>query len=325
MRIRAQVIGFLAGAVYATICALLFSVGERSSIELLEFVSLAMIIGTPIAVGVVTLCFATPDQGSSRNFTLYGPWLSVFGWSAISLVFAWETLICVVMLLPVYLPLATIGGVLGAYVRTNYCNRTNYGVTACAAVLPLLLGLAEFQVDSPSSTHSVSSQIRIAAPVQAVWETLPNISDIEDHELPWTLSHALGIPKPRSARTEQLIVGSVRQIVWDRGVEFEECITAIEPGRRLAYYVFADEQSMKIAGLDTHVVVGGEYFEVTSGEYSLESDGKQTVLTLKTSYRITSNLNWYGSLWANYVLDDFHYSVLAMIRNRVESSQESQT
>ena len=321
MRVRAQLIGFVAGAIYALVCALLFSVGERSSVELLEFVSLAMIVGTPVAVGVVTVCFGSPEQVANQNFRLFGPWLSVVGWSAISIALAWETLICVVMLLPVYLPLATIGGMIGGYVRTNYCNKTNFGVTACVAIFPLLVGLIEFQVDSPTQKHTVSSQIRIAAPVNVVWKMLPNISNIEDHELPWTLSHALGIPRPRAANTENFSVGGVRQIVWDRGVQFEEIITAIVPNRRLAYDVFANEQSMKIAGLDTHVVVGGEYFEVESGEYSLEAEDDETLLTLTTSYQITSNLNWYGSLWANYVLDDFHFSVLSMIRDRVEGAQ----
>lgn len=318
MRFRAQIIGFFAGAVYALVCAFLFSIGERSSIELLEFVSLAMIVGTPVAVGVVTLCFGTQEQVANRKFRLYGPWLSILGWSAVSMALAWETLICVVMLLPVYLPLATAGGLIGAYVRANFCNKTNLGVTACFAVFPLLFGLAEFTVDSPTARQTVSTQIRITAPIEVVWEVLPIIEDIKAHELPWTLSYALGIPKPTSAETEDFRVGGTRRIAWERGVQFDEKITEIVEYRRFAYDVLADKRSMKIAGLDTHVVVGGEYFEVDSGEYILQPDGNDTVLILATSYRITSNLNWYGSLWADFVLDDFHHSVLTMIRDRIE-------
>lgn len=43
-----------------------------------------------------------------------------------------------------------------------------------------------------------------------------------------------------------------------------------------------------------------------------------TYLSLTTNYRMTSKVNRYGSLWANYVLDDFHSSVLNLIKNRVE-------
>lgn len=321
MRFRAQIIGFIAGAVYAVACAFLFSLGERSSIELLEFVSLAMIIGTPIAVGVVTIFFGTEEQFDSALFIRYGPWLSVLGWSAISIAFSWETIICVVMLLPVYMPLATVGGLVGAYIRRNYCNRTNFGATACIAILPLALGVVEFQVESPTARHSVTTQIHVSAPVEAVWTALPNVKNIEASELPWTLSHALGIPRPKSATTENFSVGGLREIVWEKGVQFEEKITKIDEYRQFSYDVFADEQSMSIAGLDTHVVVGGDYFEVESGEYSLERDGQQTVLILTSSYRITSNLNWYGSIWANFVLDDFHTAVLTMLRDRIENQQ----
>jgi hypothetical protein len=319
MPFRAQGIGFIAGCAYALVCAALFSFGERSSIELLEFVSLAMIVGTPIAVGVVTVFFGTEEQVDSVLFVRYGPWLSVVGWSAISIALEWETIICVVMLLPIYMPLATVGGLIGAYIRKNYCNKTNLSATACIAVLPIALGLVEFQVESPIARHTIATQIRIAAPAEAVWAALPNVRSIESEELPWTLSHALGIPRPVSATTENFAIGGIRRITWEQGVQFEEKITGIENGRRFSYDVLADEQSMTIAGLDTHVVVGGEYFEVESGEYSLQSDGKETTLVLATSYRIKSNLNWYGTLWANFVLDDFHTAVLTMLRDRIEN------
>lgn len=319
MPFRAQIIGFIAGTVYALACAFLFSVGERSTIGLLEFVSLAMIIGTPIAVGVVTIFFGTEEQFDSVLFVRYGPWLSILGWSALSLALAWETIICVFMLLPVYMPLATVGGLIGAYIRKNYCNKTNLGATACIAVLPFFFGIVEFQVDSPTARHAVSTEIRVAAPVETVWAALPNVRSIGTQELPWTLSHALGIPRPVSATTDNFTVGGVREIEWEKGVQFEEKITSIDTYHRFTYDVLADEQSMSIAGLDTHVVVGGEYFEVESGEYLLRQDGQETILILTTSYRITSNLNWYGSFWADFVLDDFHTAVLSMLRDRIET------
>lgn len=319
MPFRAQVIGFIAGAAYALACASLFSIGERASVAVLGFVSLAMIFGTPLAVGVVTVFFGTKKQLKTEPFVLFGPWLSVMGWSAISIVLAWETMICVAMLLPVYLPLATAGGLIGAHIRETCCNKTNYGATACIAVLPLLLGLVEFQVESPVAQRTVSTEIRVLAPVEEVWAALPNVDDIRTRELPWTLSHALGIPRPVSANTRDFEVGGVREIIWEKGIQFEEKITEVEENTRFSYDVFADEQSMSIAGLDTHVVVGGEYFEVESGEYALRRDGQATILTLSTSYRITSNLNWYGTFWANFVLDDFHTAVLTMLRDRIES------
>ncbi len=36
---------------------------------------------------------------------------------------------------------------------------------------------------------------------------------------------------------------------------------------------------------------------------------------------MTTKLNWYGKLWANFVLDDFHNSVLHMIKSRNENKE----
>ena len=77
---------------------------------------------------------------------------------------------------------------------------------------------------------------------------------------------------------------------------------------------------MSIAELDTHIVVGDKYFDVLSGSYDLQFIDGVTYLSLTTDYRMTSKVNWYGSLWANYVLDDFHGSVLNLIKNRVEKT-----
>ena len=37
---------------------------------------------------------------------------------------------------------------------------------------------------------------------------------------------------------------------------------------------------------------------------------------------MTTNLNAYGKLWANRVMNDFHYSVLEVLRARNEASAD---
>ncbi|MFL0796351.1 MAG: hypothetical protein K6L73_02540 [Cellvibrionaceae bacterium] len=318
MKYRGPLIGFLMGTVYALICAGVFTFAERHSLQTLEFVSIAMIVGTPITVGVITVLYGSVEQAGSRFYRLLYPWLSVFGWSVISLVFAWETIICVVMLLPIYLPLASFGGAIGGYVRVNCCKKTERGVVSCFSVLPLVLGLAEIPINEPTLHNTVVTTVFIDAPIDKVWKSLPSVKDIRKEELPWTLSHFLGIPRPVSAITEELKEGGVRDIWWEKGVHFQERITEIVEPELLAYEVLADQESMEVAELDTHIVVGDQYFEVESGQYSLIKLDSGTQLTLRSSYRMTTNLNWYGKFWADWVLDDFHYSVLTLLRTRNE-------
>jgi hypothetical protein len=315
---RGSIAGFLGGTAYAVLFSYLFSIGEKYSINFLEFISIAMLVVSPISVGIITVLFLTKEQAVNKKFRTFHPWLPVFGWSVISIALAWETIICIVMLLPLYLPLSSFGGFLGGYIRRNYCEKINKGVASCFAILPLLIAPIERPLESPTLFYSVSNVIKIQAPVDKVWGIIPNIDNIQPDELSWNISHFIGIPRPVSATTTDLKVGGLRELYWERGVHFQEKITELTINKKLVYQVIVDQESMSIAELDTHIVVGDKYFDVLSGSYELQFIDGVTYLSLTTDYRMTSKVNWYGSIWANYVLDDFHDSVLNLIKNRVE-------
>ena len=138
-----------------------------------------MIIATPISVGVITVFFATVEQANRKQYRIFYPWFSIIGWSLLSLLFATETLICVVMLLPIYLPLSSLGGAIGGYVRKNFCNRTNQGVMSCFALLSFLMVPIEMPVPTPTIENSVINTVLINANKHEVWESIPNIENIE--------------------------------------------------------------------------------------------------------------------------------------------------
>jgi hypothetical protein len=315
---KGATLGFFVGLIYALICSGFIAIGEAYSIEALEFVSLTMIIIMPIIVGVFTILFSTPDQARSKNHRRYGPWLSILGWTILSLMFAMETIICIIMLLPLYLPLATLGGILGGQIRKKYCERINSGIVSCFALLPFLMLNIEATFQSPTIRVSVVDSIVINASLEKVWETIPNLKNINKNELKWTLSHYIGLPRPVSATTASLEVGSIRDLNWEKGVHFQEKITKIIPEKLFAYDVLIDQESMKIAELDTHIVVGDKYFDVESGYYSLKSKDAQTILSLTSTYRMSTKMNWYGKFLANFVFDDFHSAVLSVIKQRAE-------
>jgi hypothetical protein len=319
---RGSIAGFLGGTIYAVIFSYLFSIGDKYSINFLEFVSIAMLIISPISVGIITVLFLTKEQAINKKIRIFHPWLPVIGWSIISILLAWETIICIVMLLPLYLPLSSFGGFIGGYIRKNYCERTNAGVTSCFAILPLIMAPIEQPVESPTLYHSASNTIAINASLSKVWNVIPNIENIQPDELSWNISHFIGIPKPLSATTTDFKIGGMRELKWERGVHFQEKISELITNKKLAYQVIVDQESMSIAELDTHIVVGDKYFDIQSGSYELKVIKGVTYLSLTTNYRMTSKVNWYGSLWANLVLNDFHHSVLSLIKNRVENSNK---
>lgn len=320
MKYRGAIAGFIWGTLFFLLVAYIATLGNKYSLDALQFISLGMLIVAPISVGIVTIYFSTIEQAKNKNYRRYYPLLPVLAWSLISLVFVWETIICIIMLLPLYIPLSILGGVIGAYFKRRFNKKVNQGVVSCFAIIPILIMPLEASWPVSTIRHSVKDSIQINVPVNIVWDSLANIENIKPEELPWNASHFIGLPKPQAAITKSFKIGGYREIYWEKGVHFEEKITKIIPNKLISYNVVVDQKSMEIAELDTHITVGDQYFDIESGSYVLTEYKGVTSLSLTTTYRMTTKLNWYGKLLANFVLDDFHNSVLSLIKDRNERS-----
>jgi ribosome-associated toxin RatA of RatAB toxin-antitoxin module len=67
------------------------------------------------------------------------------------------------------------------------------------------------------------------------------------------------------------------------------------------------------------VEIGGEYFTVVSGGYTIRPlSAERCEVTLRTTYANRSSLQLYGDLWGDFVFDDFHRSILRLIEHRAE-------
>lgn len=315
---RGFLIGVAVGALYALIMAAIFTYAPKA-----EFLSIAILCVMPLTVGVITLFFATEVQARSIKYKIFAPWVSIVGWALVSLILAAETLICVVMLAPLYGLLASLGGLIGGWIRVNYCNKTNAGTVSSFALLPLLLFLVEYQWTQPTEYRTVTTSIDVDASAESVWRGILQVPNISGAEIKWNFTYAIGIPKPQSACIDKVAIGGIRDLRWEKGVHFQERITSLEEYKAFGYDVIVDPASMAIKELDTHVVVGDRYFDVISGSYELSSQDNRTTLTLSTNYRITTKVNAYGIFWANLVLNDFHEAVLGVIKERVEKGKSN--
>ena len=68
-------------------------------------------------------------------------------------------------------------------------------------------------------------------------------------------------------------------------------------------------------------MIGGKYFDVLKGSYKIDSiQNNKYKLTLNCTYRVTTNLNYYSKLWADFILDDFNTMILEVIKGRCENN-----
>jgi hypothetical protein len=68
-------------------------------------------------------------------------------------------------------------------------------------------------------------------------------------------------------------------------------------------------------------MIGGKYFDVLEGSYKIDKLGQtKNWVTLSCTYRVTTNLNFYSKLWADFILDDFNEMILEVIKKRSETN-----
>ena len=183
-----------------------------------------------------------------------------------------------------------------------------------------MLGI-ETNFQATDQIHTVSTTIEINAEKSKIWDNVKNIKDIQSNEIETHFVHLIGIPKPLSGELDKEGVGGIRHITWDKGIKFEEKITSWDDSNAFTYDINVDPNSIPPTTLDEHVMIGGKYFDVLHGSYKIEQlNQTKNKVTLTCTYRVTTNLNFYSKLWADFILDDFNEMILEVIKKRSETN-----
>ena len=321
-RWRAMLEGVALGAIYGILLRLLNHtnfVGPKAQTfsQTFSVMTIAFLFGGPVVIGILTVRRAEAIEHISVWKWIFLPWISVFVMLLTLWLFLIEGGICILMASPIALVCASIGGLIaGAWSRL----RKPSGLTlTCVAILPFLLAPVEARLTAPSSTRTVASEIRIHATPQTIWRNIERVPAIAPSELSTTWTRRIGFPRPIEATLSYEGVGGVRHASFERGLLFIETITAWEPQRRIAFSIKADSAHIPSTTLDEHVTIGGRYFDVLDGEYTLEplADGN-TVLHLVSHQRLSTNFNGYAGLWTDAVMQNLQNSILEVIKHRCE-------
>ena len=249
----------------------------------------------------------------------------------------WESLICVVMIMPIWGAAAMVGALIvlaiGKVIDRDDPSppdddeQATRGVrlkSVGLAVLPFLLIQGESQTPPVWETHAVSSSIDVDAAAEEIWPLLIAIPDIRaDEGLDTTTHDWLGVPRPSDA---QLVIRGgelVRKAQWGPAIRFEEVVTKIEPGRRIAWrFAFPDDSVQNHT--DRHISPDGAMLKIATGSYSLRPlTDDRTRITLTTTYRTRTRFDWYLGWWGEQMLGDIHENVLAIVAQRSEQAAAS--
>jgi hypothetical protein len=249
------------------------------------------------------------------------PWIAALLSLGAALLVGWEGLICLVLWTPICMILSSLGGLAAGLLRRFGSKKIQPLVLAFSLVLPFAVTPLENRVPLPDERRLVQTAIEIDAPVDTVWKNIERVPKIVPGEHRWSFFHAIGFPRPVEATLSHEGLGGVRHATFEGGVLFVETITDWEPGKRLAFSIHADPESIPQKTLDEHVTVGGRYFDVLEGVYEIEPIAPgRVILHLASTHRLSTHLNLYSGLWTDLIMRNVQEYILEILKRRCEGA-----
>ncbi|PQO36053.1 hypothetical protein DTL21_09000 [Bremerella cremea] len=287
-----------------------------TSVLCMQSYGAGLFVGSPVVMGAVAAYLYNYSQRQSL-------WISaclgavVVGCGIMALLlFALEGIICLVMALPLALPLGIFGGMLGFVIAEATRNDSQWPhISAIVVCLPLLAGI-ESMFTQPHETV-VMTAVEINASPDQVWDTVLAFPEI-DAPQPWYFQ--LGIASPMRARIVGHGAGAVRHCEFTTG-EFVEPITTWAPPQRLAFDV--TKQPDPLVELspyrNVHPPHLAGYMKCNRGEFRLiELANGHTRLEGRTWYELRMFPQGYWMLWSDLIIHQIHLRVLEHIQREAQ-------
>lgn len=225
-----------------------------------------------------------------------------------------EGLICMVMALPLAIPL----GMLGSWMAFKSREIEAESRSTLLLLLPLGLGSAGYDAAVAPTVYEVTTSIEIAARPETIWQHVIAYSEMSE---PTEWVFRTGIGYPRRVRLQGTGVGATRFCDFSTG-SFVEPITVWEPGRRLEFNVVESAATMR---------EWSPYGDIQPAHlhgYFNSRKGRFVLTTLANGHTLLEGTTWYEHglepapywrWWSDYIVHRIHQRVLTHIKRLSES------
>jgi uncharacterized membrane protein len=272
----------------------------------------------PLAIGALTIRLAPDEYRQSATYAIFMPWVSIIIVAIGSITLALEAAICILMALPIFLFLSSLGGFLFREKQPNSSKSSTPQNTMLGIILlaPYLVTPFEMQLPTTESHRVVENEIRISASANVVWKNIVNIPSISSNEQQHSIFHTFGVPKLEEATLTHEGVGGIRSAVFENGLIFTETITYWDENHRIQFSISPSSQS---TAPSPYKIIGSKYLAVTEMDYWIEQiDQDNVILHLRSEHVLTTHLNSYAGFWTELILRNVQAYALRIIKNRSE-------
>lgn len=302
--------------VYAVVLRLFFGVEQWD--ELFEVMSVSFLFCLPTIVGALTVYLSDKEKVERLSYRILTPWIPIFLFVAITLAFAIEGWACWLMILPLFLFAASIGGLIGGYLKLKKPNdRLNISLLV---LIPFFFAPLESLIDEIPATYEAYTFIDINSDADKIWNNVTRVEEIEEAEDTGWLNKFLGFPRPVRAELDFEGVGAYREAIFTNGLVFHETVTEYEDNKLMVFDIKAYPHEIPSTTLDEHVVIGGKYFDVLNGKYELEDLGNGIHrLHLSSNFEMKTTFNFYAGWWGKWIMKDIQNNILKVEKKRAET------
>lgn len=287
-----------------------------------------LFVGIPFFLGLNSSLISGFHRPRSLGACLLVSMISVLLVGLALFAFALEGIICLVMALPLAIPIALFGGFIGYVIqkRRTFSADSLRVVSVVFLIVPGLI-LLEHSFGGPPPLYEVKTSVVIKSDLQTVWTHVVTFSELP---APTEAMFKTGLAYPVRAQMCGEGVGAVRYCEFSTGA-FVEPITVWDEPRLLAFDVTDQPPSMEELSIYNNVRPPHleNYFVARRGQFELKPlpDGT-TLLEGTTWYQSYYWPTPYWHLWSDYIIDGIHNRVLLHIKtlaeNEPQAAQKSQ-
>jgi hypothetical protein len=221
------------------------------------------------------------------------------------LLFAMEAMICVVMGLPVFFVLSSLGGALICWLTNWREGRDSRDVLGIVLLLPLVFSPLEALWQPPTVVRETKRSVVVEAPAEVIWQEFVTVPKIQRSEERFAWFRAAGLPHPVEATLVNPGAEGIRYASYDNGMKVIEPVQVWELHERYRFGVLLDPES--------------GHLQVQWVEYEIEKLSEHAVrLHLTSRYALETPINPYAEAWVNFLLSDFQDYILNIVTARAE-------
>jgi hypothetical protein len=283
-----------------------------------QVMSITFLLSVPFVIGFLTVVLSPRKDARQLNYAAMAPWIPIGIFFLVTLALAIEGWACWIMILPVFLAFATLGGLLARFIIRRK-ERPNKLQISLAMLLPFVLAPLEKLLPDLPARYEAYTYADIHAPASKIWANVVRVRSIPEQADHGGLTRFLGFPRPIRAELDYAGVGGSRQAIFSKGLVFKEVVLEYSDQNKMHFSITANPHNIPSTTMDKHVVIGGDYFEVLDGTYELQRLNDSTCrLHLYSHFTLRTTFNFYASWWAGWIMKDIQNNILQVIQTRCE-------